>query len=228
MPMMPELSTTRLVKHNLAELLREEILRGALQPGSTIVEGRWALKFGVAQASIREAIHILMRDGFVTKESGRSARVIHLSEMDVGKLYDMRGALEGLAARLAAQQHSDTEGLRQAMDGMQLAVRSGSSEELLDSDLEFHLRLCELSKNSYLVEHARRILLPFFAFVRVRVTTSGQDISAWGQDLEAHQRILDLIDDGDGDVAELYVKRAMNRFSRTASTNWERRTADGK
>jgi DNA-binding GntR family transcriptional regulator len=225
--MISELSTTRLVKHNLAELLREEILRGALQPGATIVEGRWALKFSVAQASIREAIHILMRDGFVTKESGRSARVIDLSEADVVKLYDMRGALEGLAARLAAQQRSETSGLRQAVDGMRLAVQSESREELLDFDLEFHLRLCELSQNSYLIEHARRILLPFFAFVRVRVTTSGQDISPWGQDLEAHQRILDLVDDGDGEVAELYVKRAMNRFARTASMNWERRIADG-
>jgi DNA-binding GntR family transcriptional regulator len=225
--MISELSTTRLVKHDLAELLREEILRGALQPGATIVEGRWALKFGVAQASIREAIHILMRDGFVTKESGRSARVIDLSEADVVKLYDMRGALEGLAARLAAQQRSETSGLRQAVDGMRLAVQSESREELLDFDLEFHLRLCELSQNSYLIEHARRILLPFFAFVRVRVTTSGQDISPWGQDLEAHQRILDLVDDGDGEVAELYVKRAMHRFARTASMNWERRIADG-
>jgi DNA-binding GntR family transcriptional regulator len=95
----------------------------------------------VAQGSIREAINILAQDGFVTKESGRSARVIHF----------------------------------------------------LDNDLRFHLELCEISRHPFVLEHARRILLPFFAFVRMRVTASGQQTSAWHRDLEAHQRIVDLL-----------------------------------
>jgi len=84
------LATDGLVKHDLAERLRSEIINGSLPPGVRIIERKWALKFGVAQGSIREAIHILAQDGFVTKESGRSARVIHLSEEDVAKLYELR------------------------------------------------------------------------------------------------------------------------------------------
>jgi DNA-binding GntR family transcriptional regulator len=228
MPTSSLLAIDGLVKHNLAELLRNEILSGALQPGVPIVEGKWATKFGVAQASIREAINILVQDGFVTKESGRSARVIHLSEQDVAQLYEMRGAIEGLAARLAARTKSDVTELRAAVEGMRLAVGAASCEELLDCDLQFHLRLCEMSQNPYVVEHARRILLPFFAFVRVRVTAGQQDISAWDRDLEAHQRIIDLIREGDAEVAELYVKKAMIRFARTARLNWERRVNVGE
>jgi len=71
------------------------------------VEGKWAAKFGVAQASIREAINILAREGFVTKAPGRSARVIHLSETDIGHIYQLRGAIEGLAACFAAQSPQD-------------------------------------------------------------------------------------------------------------------------
>ena len=52
---------------------------------------------------------------------------------------------------------------------------------LLDCDLLFHLELCELSRNPYLIEHARRILLPFFAFVRMRVSASGQCPVSLGQ-----------------------------------------------
>ena len=217
------LSTHGLVKTNLAERLRLEIVTGSLAPGERIVEGKWAARFGVAQGSIREAINILAQDGFITKESGRSARVIHLSEADVAHLYDLRGAIEGLAARLAAETQPDFSGLQTAVHNMREAALARNREHLLDCDLQFHLELCRLSQNPYVIEHARRILLPFFAFVRMRVTTSGQETSVWDKDLEAHQRIVDLLRDREGEVAEYYVKRAMARFGKTAYDHWERR-----
>jgi DNA-binding GntR family transcriptional regulator len=192
-----------------------------------IIEPKWALKFGVAQGSIREAIHILAQDGFVTKESGRSARVIHLSEEDVAKLYELRGAIEGSAARLAAAAQPDLTALQATVDAMRQSAIAGSFDGLLDSDLRFHLELCKISGNTYLLEHARRILLPFFAFVRMRVAASGQETSAWDKDLEAHQRIILLLREGEGEVAELYVKKAMARFSKTAYDNWEKRVSHG-
>jgi DNA-binding GntR family transcriptional regulator len=216
-------ATDVLVKNHLAEELRKEILTGSLRPGERIIEGKWAAKFGVAQASIREAINILAQAGFVTKAPGRSARVIHLSEMDVVHIYQLRGAIEGLAARLAAQNPQDMNGLQATMDSMRESARTGDREGLIDCDLRYHLALCELSRNPYLIEHARRILVPLFAFVRMRVSVSGQSASAWEKDLEAHQKIIDFIREGEGEVAEQYVKRAMERFAKTAYDHWERR-----
>lgn len=218
------LATNGLIKTNLAEQLRREIVNGTLAPGERIVEGKWAAKFGVAQGSIREAINILAQDGFISKESGRSARVIHLSETDVSHLYDLRGAIEGLAARLAAAAQPDFTALQTAVRSMRKSALAGDRERLVDCDLEFHLELCRLSQNPYVIEQARRILLPFFAFVRMRVTTSGQQTTVWGKDLEAHQRIVDLLREGEGEVAEQYVKRAMARFGKVAYDNWERRS----
>jgi DNA-binding GntR family transcriptional regulator len=216
-------SAPELIKNHLSAQLRAEILNGSLKPGERIVEGKWAATFGVAQASIREAINILAQAGFVTKAPGRSARVIHLSETDVGHIYYLRGAIEGLAARLAAQLRQDLNALQAAMDTMRESARTGDREGLIDGDLQFHLALCELSHNPYLIEHARRILVPLFAFVRMRVSASGQSTSAWGKDLEAHQRIIDLIREGEWEVAEHYVKRAMERFAKTAYDYWEKR-----
>lgn len=212
-----------LIKDHLSELLRSEILTGSLRPGERIVEGKWAAKFGVAQASVREAINMLAQAGFVTKAPGRSARVIHLSETDVQQIYSLRGAIEGLAARLAAQFQQDLSLLQLAMDTMREASKTGEREVLIDCDLEYHLALCELSQNPYLIEHARRILVPLFAFVRMRVSASGQSASAWTKDLEAHQKIIDLIREGESEFAEQYVKRAMERFARTAYDYWEKR-----
>jgi DNA-binding GntR family transcriptional regulator len=212
-----------LLKHSLAEQLRTEILNGSLQPGMRIVEATWAAQFGVAQASIREAVNILAHAGFVSKASGRSARVIHLSEDDVVHIYQLRGAVEGLAARLAAEAKPNLNPLQATMDVMRESASAGNCEALLDCDLLYHLELCELSGNPYVMQHARRLLLPFFAFVRMRVSASGQETSAWDRDLEAHQRIIDLLREGEGEIAEQYVKKAMERFSKTAYDNWEKR-----
>jgi DNA-binding GntR family transcriptional regulator len=174
---MPTISThvaEGLVKHNLADFLRTEIMNGVLLPGERIVEGKWSARFGVAQGSIREAINLLALEGFVTKRAGRSARVVHFTEQDVIQVYQLRGAIEGLAARLAASAQPDLSPLRLA------------------------------------------------------VAASGQETSAWSRDLEAHQRIIDLIAEGEGEVAEQYIKKAMDRFARTAYDNWERRSEKTK
>jgi DNA-binding GntR family transcriptional regulator len=223
MPAHSTFTANGFVKHDLADRLRSEIMNGSLPTGVRIIEGKWAQKFGVAQGSIREAINILAGEGFVNKEPGRSARVIHLTERDVAQLYELRGVLEGLAARLAVEERPELSKLQSAVDGMRRAASQGNCEALLRDDLQFHLCLWELSGNPFIVEQSRRLLVPFFAFVRMRVATSGQTTSPWDKDLEAHQRIIDLLREAEGEVAEQYVKKAMARFAKTASDNWENR-----
>ncbi len=106
-------TTDRLLKHDVADRLRTEIMNGTLRPTDRIVEGTWAARFGAAQASIREAIDILMQEGFVSKQPGRKARVVQLREED-----QIRGAPEGLAARLTASIDADLSPLRFVVDGM--------------------------------------------------------------------------------------------------------------
>jgi DNA-binding GntR family transcriptional regulator len=198
-----------LVKSALANRLRDEISSGALPPGVRIIEGTWGRKLGVAQGSIREAINLLAQEGFVTKVSGRSARVVSLNEQDVLHLYEIRGAIEGLAARLAATRRADVAELQQMVDAMRHASKKNRTADLVDADRKFHLELC-------------RVLLPFFAFARIRIIASKQDTSAWDRDLEAHQRVVDLVREGEGEVAEQYIRRAMARFAQTAYGNWEK------
>ena len=196
MPTPSSVSTEGLVKKTLADRLHAQIMKGALPPGARIIEGKWAQQFGVAQGTIREAINILERDGFVTKESGRSARVVNLTEKD------------------------DFSHLQSKVDGMRKAAKAKNAGGMLDCDLQFHLELCRLSGNKHLFDYAQRMLTPFFAFVRLRLTAGGRGTSVWDKDLESHQRIVDLLRDGEGDVAEQYVKKAMLRFAKTAYDNW--------
>ena len=209
-----------LVKKTLAEKILTEIMNGTLSPGERIIESRWAQHFGVAQGTIREAINLLERDGFVAKEGGRSARVINLTEKDVVQLYQMRAGVEGLAANLAAQAQPNFSNLQSIVEGMRRAAKAKSAPNMLDWDLKFHLELCNLSGNKHLVEYAQRMLTPFFAFVRLRMIAGGRGTSVWDKDLDSHQRIVDLLREGDGEMAEQYVKKAMARFAKTAYDNW--------
>lgn len=212
-----------LLKHTLAERLRAEIVKGVLKPGEKIVEGVWGRSLGVSQASIREAINILAKDGFVTKALGRSARVVSLDADDVKHIYELRGAMEGLAARLAAERGSDTSRLEQTLNTMRRSAEKDDVALLLDANLAFHLELCRLSGNPYLVDHSYRILPPFFAFVRIRAIVSGQSASLWSKDFPAYQRIIDFIKERQGDIAEQYVQKTMVTIASTAYDSWERK-----
>src|ERR1700741_2957606 len=112
-----------LIKSSLAARLKNEIVRGDLPQGSRIVEKFWANKFGVAQTSVREAINILIAEGFATKNSGRSARVASYSPQKVAQIYEVRAALEGMAARILAQSGQDLSPLEAAIAQMSKSIK---------------------------------------------------------------------------------------------------------
>lgn len=211
----------KLVKQNLAEALQREILEGRLPPGHRIVEGPLAKKFGVAQASVREAINLLIQNGFAEKRSGRSARVTQYSKQDVARLYEVRGALEGLAARLVVERKADLTPLANALAELASAIQSRDMARVLEVDMRFHLTMCELSGNPILSDHLRRILAPLFGFALIRVSQSRQTSEAWLRDFGDHERLVDLLREGDPELAEQYARHMMSKFSSHAYAIWE-------
>ncbi len=67
-------------------------------------------------------------DGFLVKSSGRSARVPQYTQEDIDRIYEVRGALEGLAAQLAASKHADLTPLEMAVLRMEAALAKGGSQ----------------------------------------------------------------------------------------------------
>jgi DNA-binding GntR family transcriptional regulator len=214
-----------LIKQSLAAKLREEIIAGHLAPGQRIIEGHWARKFGVAQTSVREAINLLISEGFATKASGRSARVTSYTGADIAQIYELRGALEGLAARLTTQLQPDLEPLETTLKELRKATKGGDIRRLIEADLHFHLCLCELSGNRFLYAQIRTLLIPLFAFVAMRVVQSHQTAQAWESDLDRHKRIIELIREGDPFAAEFAVRGAMQQFAMRAYAIWQKKEA---
>jgi DNA-binding GntR family transcriptional regulator len=86
--------------------LRSEILDGALEPGTVLQEVDQSIRLGVSRTPVREALRRLAADGLV-EANGRGTVVTGVERDDIVSLYELREALEGKAAALAAQRHGD-------------------------------------------------------------------------------------------------------------------------
>ena len=209
-----------LVKEQLAARLKGQIMGGRLAPAQRVIEGRWAREFGVAQASVREAINLLVAEGFLVKDAGRSACVVSYTAQDVQRIYEVREALEGQAARLAALRRADLSAVDAALRSMIFAVEHSDIQALIHGDLDFHLALANASDNPMLADMIRRLLVPLFAFVFLRVVETGQAPESWTADLARHQRIIDLVREEDPEVACHYVQHCIRLFAESAERAW--------
>lgn len=209
-----------LLKESIAARLREEILGGRITPGEKIVEGRWARQYGVAQVSIREALNILTAEGFVTKGHGRSARVLKLGDADIIHIYQVRGALEGLAARIIVQRNLPLDDLEAALHGIEEAVKQDDLRKVVESVQHFHIHLLDKSGNPVLAEHGRRLVVPLYAFTLMRALAKNLDPSPWAKQLPMHRLIIDVIRLGDPQVAEQTLIHVTNSFLDAALTVW--------
>jgi DNA-binding GntR family transcriptional regulator len=204
----------------LASRLRGEIVLGRLRPGERVVEGVWAREYGAAQASVREAINLLVAGGFLVKSAGCSARVPQYTEADVVRIYQVRGALEGLAARLAAARRANLTQLEIALDRMIRAAARGDVKTLVESDLAFHLALAEASGNPLLGDMLGRLLRPLFTFVLLRVMETHETAAGWQPDLPRHREMIYLIRESDSAVAAQFVQHCVGRPASTAHALW--------
>jgi len=209
-----------LLKESIAQRLREEILAARLSPGEKIVEGKWAREYGVAQISIREALNILVAQGLVTKGHGRSARVLKLEKDDIIHIYQVRGVLEGLAARLIAQDRLQMDDLESGYDDIRRSISTGDLRQVIGSVQRFHILLLEKPRNAVLREHGRRLLIPLYAFTLMRALAKKVDATPWEKQLSLHRLIIDVLKHGNPHVAEQTLIHVTNSFLQAALEVW--------
>src|ERR1700734_2835303 len=92
---------------NLIDQVYERILAGitdrTLPPGHRIRQNELAEKLGVSRQPVSHALHLLHRQGLVAESGRKGFEVTRLDPQRIRQLYEVRGALDALAARLSAQ-----------------------------------------------------------------------------------------------------------------------------
>ena len=184
--------------------LRQLILDGQLPPGQSLRPADLAPRLGVSVMPIREALRILEAEGLVTFKPRIGARVAAISEEDVEELYLVRGALEGLAARLAVRNLTDTDllGLHAAFDEMTAARANDDFDTFSRWDREFHRRHFTASGRPSLVKK----ILDLWDFGRRIYAIAPHGRESMEPAYTAHRAILDALDSRDARAAERHTR----------------------
>lgn len=185
----PEPADRSTLSESVANKVRDLILQGQLVPGTRLRPQHLAQGLGVSVMPVREALRILGAEGLVSFTPRIGARVAEFSDEAIEELYLERGALEGLAARLAVMNMTDEElqGLAEAFNEMLQAEARQDLPGFINWDREFHRRQYRACGRPRLVEHvfelwsASRLILPMTVRTEDPMTTA----------LASHRAILD-------------------------------------
>lgn len=181
--------------------LRDEIASGRLPAGARIVTEAVAQQLGLSRQPVREALRQLDAEGLVTIRLNRGAVVTPLSAATVAELLEMRGVLEGLAARHAARRATpaDIEDLEAMVAAMRRTI--GDAARWLERHEAFHDRVCTLSARPRLAEETRRLRLTVRPALRLYAERHAEPETLGHE----HELIVDALRDGDARRAERLV-----------------------
>ena len=182
------------------ETLREAILSGKLEPGERLMEIQLAEEMGVSRTPVREAIRKLELEGFVAMIPRKGAYVAGISQKDVTDVFEVRAALEALAAGLAAERATDEE--IENLDRSLLAYSAQTNKQdiigIVESDTDFHDLLYKCSRNERL-QSMITLLREIIQRVRtVSLSQPGRSKDA----VEEHRQIVDAIAERNVELAQ--------------------------
>lgn len=181
----------------VTDAIRERIIDGTYAPGSRLYEETVAGELGVSRNPIREAFQVLAAEGFVALEPRRGASVASVDARHAADLFEVRRALEGLMAELAATKRTDeavaelraivADG-QQAGDALQLA-------RLPQLNTRFHDQLAKMAGNQLLATMLGQVsgIVRWIYAERIQERVLG----SWHE----HTLICEAVADGDADAA---------------------------
>ena len=190
---------------NAYERLREEIVRGDVTPGTSLLETAVAARFGVGRAPVREAILRLEYEGLVLR-GARGPYVRTLSPTEVVDIYQARIALEAEAAAAAARHRSsfDLARLRHVHDQ---ARRVTDPDEARVLHGRWHAVLRQSCHNDTITGILDRLALQL-ALHDTREMARTANVESTDDE---HEQVLDAIAAGDEDTARAVVRRHLGR-----------------
>lgn len=212
--------------HTLSEqvfrTIQAAIVKGEIAPGSKISEPELARTYGISRGPLREAIHRLEGQRLLVRVPHVGARVVSLSHRELIELYQIRESLEGLACRLAAEHMTEQEvaELRDilATHERDAAFQAGIDYFQQEGDYDFHYKIIRGSRNQMLAKLLTEELYQLVRMYRLQYSATPNRPQ---QAFKEHHRILDAIAEGDGELAELLMRRHIATSRRNVELHYQ-------
>nr|WP_277999002.1 GntR family transcriptional regulator [Moorella sulfitireducens] len=196
------------------EALREAIINGQLKAGERLMEVQLAEEMGVSRTPVREAIRKLELEGFIVMVPRKGAYVADLSTKDIADVFEIRSALESLAAGLACERITEEEldELERLLIKVADCVAAKDLETLVEIDTQFHEVLYRASRNDRLVQIINNLREQIQRFRTTSLGTPGRMPEA----LEEHKQLVEAITARNVELArrlaQEHIENAENRM----------------
>jgi DNA-binding GntR family transcriptional regulator len=206
------------------DILLARIARRELCPGEHLVEAEIAEQMGVSRTPVRAALRTLIAEGLVEKRNNRGCIVAKHDLSDICRMFELREAVEGMAARLAALRGETAHvvALWDDCEALERAQREGRPTEFARHDLEFHRCVIRASDNPFIarVANAEAVIARTFSDYPAPLS------EPWLMEF-AHRAVVEAIEARDPDAAEAAMRRHV-REARERLERWIREATDGR
>lgn len=149
------------LSHQVYEAVSQQIAAGMLRPGERIVVEHLAEQLGVSPTPVREALSRLVRDGVVVELPGSKLQLIDLTPTYIAEVFQVRAALEGLAAELATPRAAREilDSLRQRLAVIGMSIAAGNTAAYTQSDADLHAFIAQTAGNQLLIHNLQSLQL---------------------------------------------------------------------
>ena len=194
----------RLLDRQAADRIRSHILDGTLPAGARLLETQLSEELEVSRGTVRAGLALLAREGLVQKVAFTRWQVSESSAADAWELYTLRGALEGLAARLATANVNKESAAALKATGAELtkAVKEKRFDDVTEIDFRLHREVVALAHHKRLAEQHGDIVQQ----LRFHMVHSGFMPQDYGELLKEHAALIDAVTRRDADRAEMLAR----------------------
>ncbi len=181
--------------------LLDVISDGSMAPGTRLMQEDIAERLSVSRQPVLQALRLLKKDGFVLDAPGRGVLVAPLDVAWLLQIYQVRSALDALAARLAARAHVQID--PRLISQGRAAARSSQVKTMMAADAQFHAAIYAASGNPLIAQSAQLHWHHIRRAMGAVLQVSTMRESIWDE----HEAIAKAIGKGDEDNAETLIRQ---------------------
>jgi DNA-binding GntR family transcriptional regulator len=210
-----ELSSMSVVEE-IVEAIKNDIKAGRVAPGQRLIESEIRIALGASRPSIRAAMRRLEAEGLVEIEHQKGARVRRVTSSDTEHIYQIRETLEGVAARLAAE-NIGKHNYRKRLQSLEREFEKnddGLPSTYHHYNEQFHHLIVEMSENPRLIRMVQQFHHSAFLMLIQAVASREAQVQA----REEHKPIVTAILKGNGPAAERAMRTHIRRTGRVLGT----------
>lgn len=189
------------------EHLETDILSGKYNKGETLTESKLSAELGVSRTPIREALRRLEQEHLI-EEAPKGVVVVGITEKDLEDIFAVRLKLEGQAAAMAAQNHTENQlaVVREALEFQEFYLDKNDPDRIKSMDSRFHDTIYKMSNSTIFYD----VLEPLHKKILKYRRASVSDSSRAEASVAEHRAIYEALAARDSELASRLITEHLN------------------